>query len=107
MTFPDLYHEQHWHEFPKHLQSLHLDPHGLHQTSQIICQNDPCTKPSVNMKFPDLYHEQHWHEFSKHLQSIHLEPHGLHQTSQIRSNTHNLNILEFHKNRDYDGFVLT
>ena len=27
--------------------------------------------------------------------------------SQIRSNTHNLDILEFHKNRDYDGFVLT
>ena len=25
--------------------------------------------------------------------------------NQCRSNTHNLNILEFHENRDYDGFV--
>ena len=30
MTFPDPYLEQHWHECPKHLQSPHLDPHGLH-----------------------------------------------------------------------------
>ena len=44
MTFPDPYHEQYWHECPKHLQSPHLDPHSLHQTSLIICQNDPCTK---------------------------------------------------------------
>ena len=65
MTFLDSYHEQHWHEFPKHLQSPHLEPHGLHQTSHMICQNDPCTKPSVKMTIPDLYHEQNWHELSR------------------------------------------
>ena len=67
MTFPDPYHEQYWHEFPKHLESPHLDPHGLQQTSHMICQNDPCTKPSVKMTFPDLYHEQYWHEFPDHI----------------------------------------
>ena len=61
-TFPDPYHEQHWQECPKHLQIHHLDPHGLHQTSHMICQNDPCAKPSVKMTFPDPYHEQQWHE---------------------------------------------
>ena len=49
MTFPDPYHEQHWHECPKHLHSPHLDPHSLHQTSHMICQNDPCAKPTVKM----------------------------------------------------------
>ena len=67
MTFPDPYHEQNWHECPKHLQSPHLDPHGLHQTSHMICLNDPCTKQSVKMIFPDPY----------------LDQHGLHQTSHI------------------------
>ena len=40
MTFPNSYHEQHLHESPKHLQSPYLDPHGLHQTSHFISQND-------------------------------------------------------------------
>ena len=58
ITFPDPYHEQHWYECPKHLHSHHLDPHGLHQTLHMICQNDPCAKPSVKMTLPDPYHEQ-------------------------------------------------
>ena len=35
MRFPDPYHEQHWHECPKHLHSHHVDPHGLQQTTQM------------------------------------------------------------------------
>ena len=85
MTFPDPYHDQHWHKFPKHLQSPHLDPHGLHQNTQMIHQNDPWAKPSVKMTFPDAYHEQHWHESSKHLHSHHLDPQSLHQSSHIIS----------------------
>ena len=73
MAFPDPYLEQHWHECSKHLQSPHLDPHGLHQTSLMICQNDPCTKPSVKMTFPDPCLEQHWHECSKSLLTPHLD----------------------------------
>ena len=84
MTYPDPCLEQHWHECLKHLQSPHLDQHGLHQTSHMICQNDPSAKTSVKMTFPDPYHEQHWHECPKHLQSPHLDPYGLHQTSHIK-----------------------
>ena len=40
MRFPDPYHEQHWHECPKHLHSHHLDPHGLQQTTQMKNQID-------------------------------------------------------------------
>ena len=83
MTFPDPYHEHHWHECPHHLRSPHLDSHNLHQTSHMICQNDHCTFSSVNMTFPDPYHEQHWHECPKHLHSHNLDPHDLHQSSQI------------------------
>ena len=75
MTFPDPYHEQHWHECPHHLQSPYLDSHNLHQTSILICQNDSCPKPNVRMTFPDPYQEQHWHEFPHHLQSPHLDSH--------------------------------
>ena len=56
---------------------------GLHQTTHMICQNDPWTKPSVMTTFPDPYHEQHWQECPKHLQIHHLDPHGLHQTSHM------------------------
>merc|ERR1712026_304709 len=70
MTFPDPYHEHHWHGCPKHLHSPHLDPHSLHQTSHMICQSDPCAKTSVIMTFPDPYHEQHWYECLKHVQSL-------------------------------------
>ena len=35
LTFQDPYHEHHQHKCPKHLQSPHLDPHGLHQTSHV------------------------------------------------------------------------
>ena len=88
MTFPDPYHEQHWHGCPKDLHSHHLDPLGLHQTSQIICQINPWTKPSVKITFPDPYHEQHWHECPKHLRSHHLDPCGLHQTTNIICQRH-------------------
>ena len=44
-------------------------------TPHMICQNDPCKKPSVYMTFLNSYHEQHWHEFPKHLQSPYLETH--------------------------------
>ena len=37
---------QHWYECPKDLYCQHLDPYVLHQTTHMICENDPCSKPS-------------------------------------------------------------